>query len=244
MFAQPLKLWARPKTKMLTSIFILAALASACGDKENKVGPKTGTNTGTNNSGWTNNGPHNGTQYVNPTQLTGEQVSTFQQIKSSLNCQMGTRLVQDITFATQGAGNQSSNRTNITGPFQSGSVPGGSAQKIYVGVSQFNDIMMVSKVVNGSQVVGYNITLSMCPYVGQDQTPYYHDSRPISAFHAPRGIILDEDNHCGIGSVDAAIDTRIVAAAHSYTQQSGFTITLPEFAPPTTFYKPACNGNY
>jgi len=103
---------------------------------------------------------------------------------------------------------------------------------------------MVSKIVNGTQVIGYNVTLSLCPYVGQDGTPYYHDSRPISAFHAPNGIVLDEDNHCGIGSVDAAIDTRIVAAAHSYTLQSGFPINLPEFAPPTTFYKPACNGSY
>lgn len=242
MFAQPFKLWARPKTQMLTSIFILAAVASSCGDKENKVGPNTGVNT--NTSGWSNNGPLTGTQYVNPGNLDGNQVSTFQQIKSSLNCQMGPRLTQDVTFATTGFNAQSSNRTNITGTFQPGAVSGGSAQKIYVGVSQFNDIMMVSKVVNGSQVVGYNVTLSMCPYVGQDNTPYYHDSRPISAFHAPQGIILDEDNHCGIGSVDAAINTRIVAAAHSYTQPTGFSITLPEFAPPTTFYKPACNGSY
>ncbi len=229
---QPLNRLVLKRISPLLGLSILCLLATSCGDKENKISD--------NNTGVTPLQNNNGSQYL--PNFTGSQSTQIQQIKSSFPCKQGQRLSQDFTFQTQGF-NPAGTRTNITGPFQQGN-SSGTVNKIYVGVSSFNDIMVVSKATNGTQVSGYSVTLSMCSYVGQDGTPYIHNSRPLTNFAAQGGITLDEDTHCGVGSVDAAFNTVVQSAATTYNHPQGYPIQLPAFNAVTTFYKPSCNGSY
>ena len=49
------------------------------------------------------------------------------------------------------------------GGFQPGYVSGTEYDR-YIGVSSFSDILIVEKVSNGNQVVGYNTIVSLCEY--------------------------------------------------------------------------------
>jgi hypothetical protein len=221
---------------------VVLALAIACGDKSNTVGRG-------DNLTPINNDPLNpGDAYTNLPGFSAEMNAQIQQIKGSTQCRQpngspSQRLTQDFTFRTRGF-NPQGTRTNIYGPFEPGNV-GGTPTSLYVGLSTFGDIMIVSKVTNGSQVVGYNVTLSLCSYSGQDGTPYIDNRRPVESFSASQGgITLDQDSHCGIGSVDAAIDTRTVMAAMTAQNNMGMSIQLPPFVAVTSFYKAQCNNMY
>lgn len=209
----------------------LIALAS-CGQKDNKVSGNVG-------GGYNNSGPQSGTQYNTPNLGSGN-ANQFQQIKASFPCRQGQRLQQDVTFHTQGF-NHGGSRTNVIGPYQPGPI-GGTVSQIYVGVSVWNDIMMVSRVGSGSQVQGYNVTLSMCSYQANG-VPLIDNSRPLTNFQSQSAIIIDSDVHCGFGSVDSAMNTILTSGGIQY-QQNGFPISLQPFQIYTTFYKPSCNGQY
>lgn len=227
--------WAFLKGAKTLALGLCLVGVYGCGDKENKVSGNVGSG-----NGYSNNGPQNDRQYQAPSVDSG-QGNQFQQIKSSFRCRQGQRLSQDVTFSTQGY-NHGGSRTTISGPFQPGPV-NGKVSQIFVGVSAWNDVMIVSRVGSGSQVRGYNITLSMCSYSGNG-TPFIHDSRPLSNFQASNGIILDSDNHCNFGSVDAAKNTIMQSAQTTYQGDFGNQVNLPAFTVYTTFYKPSCNSNY
>lgn len=204
-----------------------------CGDKENKA-------SGNSANGFNNNQPFNNQQSQTPN-LNSSQSGQFQQILSSFNCRQGQRLSQIVTFSTQGF-NHGGSKTTIAGPYQAGPINGEVGQ-IFVGVSAWNDVMIVSRVGSGSQVRGYNVTLSMCSF-SQNGIPLIHDSRPLSNFNVQNGIILDTDNHCNFGSVDSAKETVMQSGSTSFQGDFGNQINLPAFPVVTTFYKPSCNGNY
>lgn len=219
----------------LLGLALVLVLASACGDKENAVGGNVTSPIGINP-------PITGGNIPN---LPSDQYNIFQQMKQSLNCRQGPRLQQDVTFSTQSFTPQNS-LTTIRGPFQLGAAAGsGSVNKIYVGVSVFNDIMMVTKVTNGTQVLGYNVTLSMCSERGQDGTPYIDDSRQITQLglhNQAAGIVITEQTRCGVGTVDSA--QMVVVSAQAQINSQYGPVTLPPYNAVTTFYRPACNGQY
>lgn len=229
---QPHSTWALKRKGQILALGLCLVGLYGCGDKENKVSGNVG-------NGYSNNGQQSGSQYQTPN-VNSSQGNQFQQVKSSFPCNTGRRLGQDVTFSTQGY-NHGGSKTTISGPFRAGPI-GGEISQLFIGVSKWNDVMIVSRVGSGSQVRGYNITLSMCSYSGNG-FPFIDDSRPLSNFQAPNGIILDTDNHCNFGSVDAAKNTVMQSAPISYQGQYG-PIQLNAFTAYTTFYKPSCNGNY
>jgi hypothetical protein len=170
-----------------------------------------------------------------------DQLSTIQSIKNNFNCPGGQRLGTDYVYYTQGY-NHNGSRTTIAGPFQEGNSPGGSSQKLYIGMSSYNDLMFVSKLTNGSQVVGYAVIVSYCSY-SSNGFPYIDNSRRITGFNAPQGIVLDEDNFCGYGSVDSAQNTVAQSASIPFNY-GGYQVTLPPYNIYTTFRKATCNGSY
>jgi hypothetical protein len=158
-------------------------------------------------------------------------------IKNGVACLQGrSRLQNDVTFFISG-GYQSG--TKIAGNFQEGVLPGDNSE-LHVGVSAFRDLMFVTKVTNGSQVMGFNVTLSFCEVAN----PYPNfpllvsSDRRLVNFNARNGIILDMNTYCGYGVIDAALDTWITSQPSVSNQ-----MTAP-FTFPTSFTKPVCNGQF
>ena len=203
-------------------------LAGACGKKENKVNiPPTGAT-----SPYYTGNPALG---ANPQILN--QVNS---IKANVACYNGYRLAKDYSFYVQGSFNGSS-RTTIGGQFVPGYLTSGTLSQLYVGVSTFRDLMFVTKVTNGSQVIGYNVTLSFCEMKSayQNFPSIISNETELTNFFAQNGIILDSDVHCGYGVVDLAQNTYITATRTVSNPYSAGPVQIP-----TSFTKPTCNGQF
>ena len=210
-------------------IFGLALSIASCGKKQNEVNSDDDNNS---NTTFLNQG-HRRLQLLSNLVCRGSLEILL------CNNYPNRRLSQTYTFSTNNY-NFGSSRTSIYGPFQQTPIHGNVSQ-IFVGLSTFGDVMIVSKVGNGSQVQGYNIQLSMCAeWNRQTNVPYIDDSRPVTNFQANQ-IVLDVDNNCGYGSVDAALNT-IVSTGPYNGNNGGFSFSLPAYNAYTTFYKPSCNG--
>jgi hypothetical protein len=211
------------KTVVMLCLGLLVASITACGDNKNKTNSNT-----LSNGNYDNSGVHTSTQYNSPS-FSSAHAAQIGQAKSQLGCQGGSRLGQDVTFNV--TTNASASR--IGGQMNAGYLSG-TVSDLYIGVSAFNDLMFVSKVVNGSSVVGYNVTLSMCSY----QNLYMTD-RPITGFAAPNGITLSADSNCGFGRA-IATNTFVQSAAFTYTT-NGYQVQLPAVSNvPTTFFQINC----
>lgn len=204
-----------------------ALVLSACGKKENKV----------NSSGLAGASPF----YLGNPALTNSPqiVNQVQSLKANVSCLNGYRLTNDVSFYVNG-GVIGSNR--IGGSFQSGFLTNGTVSQLWVGVSVFRDLMFVTKVTNGSQVVGFNVTLSFC----EMKNTYYpnlpsiiSNERALVNFMAPNGIILDNNTYCGYGVVDWAANTIITSQRNLSNPYSS-----PDAYPVTSFTKPTCNGQF
>jgi len=225
---RPYSTWDFLKGVRVLTLGLCLVGVYGCSDKENKVSSNVG-----------NDRFDSGRNMPN---LNSTQTDQFQQILSSFNCRQGQRLDQIVTFHSQGSNQGGGSRTTIGGNFQPGPI-GGEVSQLFVGVSAYNDVIIVSRVGSGSQVQGYNVTLSMCSYSGSN-LPLIDNKRQLSNFQAPNGIVLDTDSHCNFGSVDSAKETTMQSAAISFQNQYGNTINLPAWTAYTTFYKPSCNGTY
>ncbi len=181
-------------------------------------GKKNVVNTGTTSS--SSGGTVSGTSYLSTQDLT--------KLQTQYPCTQGNR-VSDLHFSTTTTANYNGNSTVVSGPFNSGLISG-SIDTTYFGVSGFNDLIIVHKIVNNSQVTGFNIVLSMCEFQS-----IIAQGRGLSGFTANNGIILDQDTNCSYSSVDAATNTVLIAAA---------TSLLPEYPVVTTFTKASCGGGY
>ena len=102
----------------------------------------------------------------------------------------------DINFYTSNV----TSDTTVNGPFSPG-LASDTAYETYVGLSVFNDLMIVTRT-----SAGFNVTLSMCPYESILNT-----SRTYSQFYADNGIILYQHTTSTIGSIDASIRTILIA---------------------------------
>jgi hypothetical protein len=137
---------------------------------------------------------------VGTTNFTQSTITELNRIVSQLRCQTGEARVQ-VNFYTTNLG---SNSTQVMGPFTKGVLTGTPSAE-FIGISQFGDIMVASKVSNGNQV-GHNISLFFCPaknqYTGQE---IIGTSTTLDGFAVDQmGIILDSNTNCAAGNVDRA----------------------------------------
>ena len=223
---------SRFKQILTLSAITLTITLSSCGNKDNKVN-SSGANTGMSGSTpFTTSNPAlgggNGSTIINQ----------VQSIKANVSCLSGYRLSNDVSFYVNG-GYIASNR--IGGNFQQGFLTNGSYNKLWVGISAFRDIMFVTQVTNGSQVVGFNVTISFCEL--KNSNPYYpsiiSNDRSLDSFNAPNGIILDSNTYCGYNVVDLAANTLIVSRKIPGNPGTPVDVQIP-----TSFTKPTCNGQF
>lgn len=164
-------------------------------------------------------------------------ITHVQNIKAGVQCLSGRqRLANDVTYNVRGT----NSGTTIGGNFQQGVLPGDNSE-LHVGVSAWRDLMFVTKVTSGSQVIGFNVTLSFCD-VANPAGPQFpllvSNERQLVNFGAPYGIVLDMNTYCGYGVIDAAVNTYMtsqVAPSNQYTYPFTFQ---------TSFTKPYCNGQF
>ena len=176
--------------------------------------------------------------YTGNSAVSSSIVSQVQSMKSSVTCLNGNnRLSNDVSFYINGG---SINGTTIGGNWQGGFMSQGSISNLYVGVSAYRDLMFVTKVTNGGQVIGYNVTLSFCgmPNAYPNYPALISNDRPLVNFQAPSGIVLDTNTYCGYGVIDAAFNTVIVS------QRSTTNPYTSDFPIYTSFTKPSCNGQF
>jgi hypothetical protein len=192
------------------AVVACAIMLTACGGKDNKITKALGGGGGNRNSSTYGDAGSSG---------------SVEQIKSQFSCQRRS----DVTFTTSSQGQAGGySKTTIFGPFQKG-VVGGIVNDVFVGVSTFKDLIIVGKVTNGSQVVGYNITLSLCvtqPLNGSHPaTSLINEQRDLNNFSAPYGITIDSDTNCSVGNVDAAQQTSVISGPNQYISANGNVIT-------------------
>lgn len=192
--------------------------------------PNTGNYTGNSTSGYT---------------PAGIPLQDYEGLKNKFVCTTGKRLSNDVLYNISAQGSQ----TTLYGAFQAGSITAGESSKTFIGVSQFNDLMFVTKIIRSGQVVGYNVTISYCyapveQYYCREKIPYIDDSRQLTNFAAPYGLTLVENTNCAWGLVDAARDTLMTTGQFSGTcnnMQTSWGVSSFQ----TSFYAPSCtSGNY
>lgn len=137
---------------------------------------------------------------VGTNSLTQTTITELQRIATQLRCQTGASRVQ-TNFYTQSLGQ---NSTQVQGPFIAGSLPGTPSAE-FIGISQFGDIMVVSKVTSGSQIA-HNVTLFFCPAINQyTGIEIIGATTTLDGFAVDQtGIILDSTTNCASGNVDRA----------------------------------------
>jgi len=172
---------------------VCAMMLTACGGKDNKI---------TKTLGVGGSGNRNSSTYG-----SSNTSGSVEQIKAQNPCNRRS----DVTFTTASQGQAGGfSKTTIFGPFSKGA-SGGIVNDVYVGVSQFKDLIIVGKVSNGSQVMGYNVTLSFCV-----SGTLITEQRDLNNFTAPNGITIDSDTNCSVGNVDAAQQTSVISSPYQY----------------------------
>lgn len=186
---------------------------------------------GNNSTSSTNGSVITNTGTVSASNTPTDVQSLYNKLASALPCKSGSRLSTIAQFSLSGTSSSYNySQKKIAGSFSTGTI-GGSVSQLYMGVSIFNDLMIIAEMTNGSSVVGHNVYLSMCT-----QSSLIIEGRTLSGFQAPNGIVLDKNTSCPYGVVDAAINTYLQADAYS----SSYGQIYPA-AVWTTFYEITCN---
>lgn len=229
---------SRLKHSLNLLLIVSALVLTACGKKENKV----------NSSGVAGSSPF----YSGNPALGGNVGSTIinqvNSIKANVAClNGGYRLTNDVSFYVQGGFAAGTN--NIFGNFTEGFLTNGTINQLYVGVSIFRDLMFVTQVANGGQVVGYNVTLSFCEMKSNPATlpSIISNERKLKNFSAPHGINIGTRTNCGYGLVfstgtgydnyNRPKSTWIVSERNLSNPYSPSDAQIP-----TSFAAPTCNG--
>ena len=198
------------------AIFTLAAtLFWSCGD-DKKKNTVSSTSTGVTL-------PTLGTSQISSGNYSG--------LLNQVQCRSGQRLQNIYTFSSS---NFSSNsQTTIQGSFNQGGIGGTEIAREYVGVGYYGDVMIVQKVTNGSQVIGFNVLVSMCSMAAPSNSgaTYISDSRQLTNFAGK--LVLDDEVSCGHGMVDLGQTTMKSQVDPNYPY-------LPVFDVITNFTKVGC----
>lgn len=207
-------------------LVVSALLLTSCGKKENKV----------SSSGVSGSSPF----YTGNASLNSSAGSTIvnqvQSIKSSVACLNGYRLTNDVSFYVQG-GIIGSNR--IGGNWISGFSPnGGTVNKMWIGVSAYRDLMFVTQVMNGSSVMGFNVTLSFCEMKNASPSlpSVISNERALTNFLTPSGIVVSSTATCGYNVVSLSQQTIITSQRDLNNPYSPTAVQIP-----TSFAPPRCN---
>lgn len=212
------------KNSLNLCLIVSALVLTSCGKKENKVSSGSGLFSSSTNSLQTSAG-----------QTISNQVTS---LKNSVACLSGYRLSNDVNFYVSG-GIIATNK--IGGNFQLSpnlSPQGGQINKMWIGVSAYRDLMFVTQVMNGSSVVGFNVTLSFCEMKNSyaNLPSIISNERGLTGFTAPYGIIVDSATSCGYNVVNLAQYTTIVSNRDLNNPYSPASVSIP-----TSFAKPSCN---
>ena len=205
-------------------LIVSALILTSCGKKENKVDSSGISSTSPFYTGSTSLSTNDGSLIVN-------QVNT---IKASMPCMNGYRLTKDVSFYTQ---NGIIGANKIRGNWVPGFSPqGGTINKMWIGVSAFRDLMFITQVMNGSTVMGFNVTLSFCEMKNANSgfPSVISNERELTNFSTPGDIIVESTARCGYNLVSLA-KTLVVSQrdlSNAYTVQAT--------AIPTTFAPPSC----
>lgn len=204
-------------------------LAVGCGKKNNKVS----TNYASGSPFTSDNSALNSTAGSN-------MISQVQSLKNSVACKSGMRLTNDVSFYAS-SGSFTGSKLIAAG-WTPGFMTSGTINRLWIGVSAFNDLMFVTQVTNGgSQVIGFNVTLSMCELKNSYPTlpSIISNTRELTNFRTPNGIVLDSDTYCGYSMVDAAINTYLTSRRDMSNSYYSNDAEIQ-----TTFTKAACNGRW
>lgn len=210
------------------ALLVSALMLASCGKKENKV----------NSSGASSSSPFTSSNPALSSAAGSTIINQVQSIKANVSCLNGYRLTNDVSFYVNGG---YLSGTKIGGNWSPGFLSNGTISKMWVGVSAYRDLMFVTQVANGSQVVGFNVTMSFCELKNsyQNLPSIISNERALKGFAAPYGIILDSNTYCGYSVVDLAQYTTIVSERNLSNPYSP-----PDATVPTSFTKPTCNGQF
>ncbi|PIK14898.1 hypothetical protein [Halobacteriovorax sp. JY17] len=204
------------KTHSLKKVFIFTLAATlfwSCGD-DKKKNTVSSTSTGVTL-------PTQGTAQIGAGNYSG--------LLSQIQCRSGQRLQNVYSFSSSSFSGNS--QTTIQGTFNQGGIGGTQVAREYVGVGYYGDVMIVQKVTNGSQVIGYNVLLSMCSMSSNNGAPYISDTRQLTNFAGK--IVLDDEVSCGHGMVDSSQTSMQSQVDPNYPY-------LPVFQVDTWFTKVGC----
>ena len=168
---------------------------------------------------------------ANPSGVSNEIRLQVEAAKSLYKCKGDQkRLTNDVTFFTKSNAEDS---TKVSGNFQEGFLPG-TISNVYIGRSAFSDLMFVTKVTNGSKVIGYNVTLSFCEVQNayKGAANLISNKSRIANFNASYGIALSTDSNCSHGMV-ALAHNALVTIKNEESK-------TPDFQVPTSFTKSEC----
>lgn len=214
-------------------LLVSALILTSCGKKENKV----------NSSGASGSSPFTTSNPALQSSIGSTIINQAQSIKANVACMNGNyRLTNDVSFYINGG--YAANTTRIRGNWQPGFMSNGTISKMWIGVSPTRDVMFVTQVSNGSQVVGFNVTISFCemksaPMNGYSLPSIISNERTLEGFQARYDIFLDSNNYCGYSVVDLAQETTIISRKNMSNPYSP-----PDALVPTSFTKPLCNGQF
>lgn len=206
-------------------LVVSALILTSCGKKENKV-----------SSGISGSSPFYSSNSSLSSAAGQTIVNQVQSIKANLACLTGYRLTNDYSFYVSG-GILGTNR--LGGNFVSGFSPnGGTINKMWIGVSAYRDLMFVTQVMNGSQVMGFNVTLSFCEMKNSYSSlpSIISNTRALSNFIAPNGIVVSSTATCGYNVVSLSQQTYITSERDTSNPYSTSAVQVP-----TSFAAPSCN---
>lgn len=207
------------KTSLLVTLITSSLIFTSCG-KKNVVNSGSGSSYfNSSNSLFTSN-----SQFINQ----------YNTIKNKVSCLPGRyRLSTDSTYYVSSG---SYSQSTIYGQYQAGSINSGTVSEMYVGMSSFSDLMFVTKVTNGSTVVGFNVTLSMCsiPNSQGNYPALVSNDRSLTNFQASNGIKVNSSTSCGYGLVAAAYYTYMLSQR---IPSNAYTADFPVY---TTFTNNGC----
>ncbi len=196
----------------VTLILTFALALASCGkSKNNKVNSNT-LSTGTGSISV-------GTNPMSTTGLSSAAISAISKFESSYTCPYGGSRLYKQFQTSQASGNQ----TTISASFTDGYLSGSSDGNVFIGANYSSrDLIYVQKVVSGTQVTGYNVTLSFCPV-----SNVISSDRNLTGLRV-QNMTMTTNTYLGYGTVD-------------YAQTFVYSV---KDSSQTSYYPFGCGGNY